>query len=307
MRGVLTGFVIIASVIAVGYLLGRRGVLGENGRQVLTRLAFQVATPALLFTTVSAADLSALFSSQLLVAAAAVLAVAGGYVLVAVLRGWGVGPTVVGALCAGYVNIGNLGIPVAVYVLDDISLVAPVLLFQQLVITPVVLTVLDHTTQPAGARQGTWRRLSTPFRNPIVLGSLAGVAVAGSGWSPPAALLEPVVLLGNMAVPAVLLAFGISLYGSELPARGPERGQVLLAVLLKAAVAPLLAWLLTLAVGLDQDAQLVVVVTVALPTAQNVFTYASHYEVGTRLARESVLLSTALAVPALVVIAALLG
>ncbi|KAB8163443.1 AEC family transporter [Streptomyces sp. 3MP-14] len=307
MQGVLTGFVIIASVIVVGYLLGRRGSLGGSGREVLTRVAFQVATPALLFVTVSEADLSTLFSARLLAAAISFLAVAGVFVAVAVARRWGVGPGVVGALCAGYVNIANLGIPVAVYVLDDISLVAPVLLFQQLVVSPVVLTTLDLTAGPADARVGTWRRLTTPFRNPIVLGSLAGVAVAASGLTPPAALMEPATLLGNMAVPAVLLAFGISLHGSELPGRGPDRAQVLLAVALKSLVAPLLAWLLTLAFGLDRDAQLLVVVTVALPTAQNVFTYASHYGVGLRLAREAVLLSTALSVPVLTVIAALLG
>ncbi|GAA3881570.1 AEC family transporter [Streptomyces sedi] len=307
MRGVLTGFAIIAFIIVVGYLLGRRGALGEDGREVLTRLAFQVATPALLFVTVSEADLSALFSPQLLVAALTFVGASAIFVVVALVRRWGVGQTVVGALCSGYVNAANLGIPVAVYVLDDISLVAPVLLFQQLVISPVVLTVLDLTTRSADARDGTLRRLTTPFRNPIVLGSLAGVAVAASGWRPPTAVMEPAVLLGNMAVPAVLLAFGISLYGSEIPGRGADRAQVLLAVALKSLVAPALGWLLALAFGLDRGAQLVVVVTVALPTAQNVFTYASHYGVGLRLARESVLLSTALAVPVLTVIAALLG
>ncbi|UED85182.1 AEC family transporter [Streptomyces profundus] len=307
MRGVLTGFVIIASLIGVGYLLGRRGSLGVNGREVLTRLAFQVATPALLFVTVSEADLSALFSPRLLVAALAMVLAAGAYVVVALVRRWGVGPAVIGALCAGYVNIANLGIPVAVYVLEDISLVAPVLLFQQLLVTPVVLTLLDLTGERGAEPSGVWRRLTTPFRNPIVLGALGGVAVAGTGWNPPTTLLEPITLLGNMAVPAVLLAFGISLHGSELPGRGPDRAQVLLSVALKSVVAPLLAWLLALAFGLDREAQLIVVVTVALPTAQNVFTYASHYGVGLRLAREAVLLTTALAVPVLALVATLLG
>lgn len=45
MQGVLTGFAVIAVVIGVGYVLGRRGHLGDDGRTVLTRLAFNVATP----------------------------------------------------------------------------------------------------------------------------------------------------------------------------------------------------------------------------------------------------------------------
>ena len=318
MRGVISGFAIIAGVIATGYVLGRRGSLGENGREVLTRLAFHVATPALLFVTLATADLSALLSPALLVSALSTLIVVGAFLALGALRGWGVGPSTVGALCSGYVNAGNLGIPIAVYVLHDASVVAPVLLFQQLVLTPVALTVLDLATEPAGAapRPGrarerparVVRRLLTPVRNPVVLGSLGGVAVAAGGLTLPHTLLEPVRLVGNMAVPAVLLAFGISLRGAALPARGPERFQVLLSVLLKSVVQPAVAWLLTVTLfPLDATERLNVVVLAALPAAQNLFTYASRYATGTRLARESILLSTALSVPVLTVTAALLG
>ncbi len=48
----------------------------------------------------------------------------------------------IGALSSSYVNSGNLGIPVSVYVLGDASYVAPVLLFQVLVMAPVGLAVL---------------------------------------------------------------------------------------------------------------------------------------------------------------------
>lgn len=143
MQGVLTGFAVIAVVIGVGYVIGRRGYLGDNGREVLTKLAFHVASPALLFTTLARADLSVIFSSRLLVTAMSTAAAAGVFVAIGALRGWGVGRTTIGALCSSYVNSGNLGIPIAVYVLGDASLVAPVLLFQQIMVTPIALTVLD--------------------------------------------------------------------------------------------------------------------------------------------------------------------
>ncbi len=307
MGGVITGFAIIATVIATGYLLGRTGSLGENGREVLTRLAFSVATPALLFTTLAEADLTLVFSPSLLVTAIGTFATCGLFVAVGALRRWGVGRVTIGALCSSYVNAGNLGIPIAVYVLGDASLVAPVLLFQQLLLTPVALTVLDLTTAGTG-RRTPWQRVTTPFRNPVVIGSLAGVAVAASGWTPPGELLEPAVLIGNMAVPAVLLAFGISLRGSALPGRGAERGPVLLSVALKSVVQPAIAWAVAAWLfRLDATDQLNVVVVAALPAAQNLFTYAARYDVAVRLARESILLSTLAAVPALTLIAALLG
>lgn len=99
MQGVLTGFAVIAVVIGVGYVLGLRGHLGPQGREVLTKLAFHVASPALLFTTLATADLSVVFSARLLVTALSTLAVAGAFVAVGVVRGWGVGRTTIGA-CA---------------------------------------------------------------------------------------------------------------------------------------------------------------------------------------------------------------
>ncbi|MEU3789570.1 AEC family transporter [Streptomyces fructofermentans] len=306
MEGVLSGFAVIAVVIGVGFLIGRRGHLGENGREVLTRLAFHVATPALLFTTLAQADLSVILSGRLLVTAASTFAVTGVFVAVGAVRRWGVGRTTIGALCSGYVNAGNLGIPIAVYVLGDASLVAPVLLFQQLVMTPVALTVLD-LSRP-GERAPLWQRVTAPVRNPIGVGSLCGVAVSASGLTVPGPVLDPLTLIGNMSVPAVLLAFGISLCGSTLPGRGPERAPVLLSVALKSVGQPLAAWALASGVlGLRGAPLLDVVVTAALPAAQNLFTYASRYRVGEVLARESILLSTMLAVPVLVVVAATLG
>ncbi|MFH8895265.1 AEC family transporter [Streptomyces coeruleorubidus] len=306
MQGVLSGFAVIAVVIGVGYLIGRRGYLGDGGREVLTKLAFHVASPALLFTTLARADLSVIFSDRLLVTAMSTAAVAGVFVAVGAARGWGAGRTTIGALCSSYVNSGNLGIPIAVYVLGDASLVAPVLLFQLVGVTPVALTVLDLAS--GGEQRPLWQRLLTPLRNPIALGSLAGVAASASGLHVPGPLMDPLTLIGNMSVPAVLLAFGISLRGSTLPLRGAERAPVLLAVALKAVIQPLVAWALAAGVfGLHGASLLDVVVTSALPAAQNLFTYASSYRVGEVLAREAILLSTVLAVPVLVVVAALLG
>lgn len=306
MQGVLSGFAVIAVVIGVGYLIGRRGHLGDGGREVLTKLAFHVASPALLFTTLAQADLSVIFSDRLLVTAMSTAAVAGIFVAVGAARGWGVGRTTIGALCSSYVNSGNLGIPIAVYVLGDASLVAPVLLFQLVGVTPVALTVLDLAS--GGGKRPLWQRLLTPLRNPIALGSLAGVVVSASGRTVPGPLMDPLTLIGNMSVPAVLLAFGISLRGSTLPLRGAERAPVLLAVALKSVVQPLVAWALAAGVfGLRGALLLDVVVTSALPAAQNLFTYASSYRVGEVLAREAILLSTVLAVPVLVGVAAVLG
>jgi len=303
--GVLAGFVVIGVVIAVGYLLARTGTLGPHAATVLSRVSFAVATPALLFETLSDADLSAVFSSSLVVVSAAALLSAGLYAEVGALRRWGVGRTTIGALGASQANSANLGIPIAVYVLGDAGAVAPLLLFQLVVLVPLGLTVLDVATAEDGA--SVWSRVWAPFRNPVLLASAAGLVVSGTGWTVPGLLLDPIELIGGLAVPAVLLAYGMSLRGSPLPGRGPDRGPVLLAVGLKLLVTPAAAWLLGEALGLDRAGLLVVVVLSALPAAQNLLVFAITYRTGEDLAREAITLSTVLSVPVLFVVAALLG
>jgi malonate transporter and related proteins len=83
---------------------------------------------------------------------------------------------------------------------------------------------------------------------------------------------------------------------------------VWLAVTLKTAVQPALAYALGRWVaGLDDAALLAVTVTSALPTAQNVFVYAAANGRPTLLARDVILLTTGLSVPVLAGVALLLG
>jgi malonate transporter len=306
--GVLGGFAALATVIAVGWVVGRSGILGSEAPGMLSRLSYFVATPALLFLTLGAADTHAVLSSALVGTAGSAVVVALLYAGLARWRWRLPAPELAaGALSTSYVNAGNLGVPVSVYILGDASYVAPVLLFQVLVMAPVGLAVL------AGSRAGrpapTWRQLLLqPLRTPVVIGCVLGLALAASGWQPPSLVLEPVELIAGLAVPAALLAYGMSLHGAPRPAAGPLAGQVWLAVALKVLVMPAVAYALgRWAAGLDGVALLAVTVTSALPTAQNVFVYASAYDRGTLLTRDVILLSTLMSVPVLVGIAVVLG
>jgi malonate transporter len=306
--GVLGGFAALAAVIAVGYLVGRSGLLGAEAPGMLSRLSFFVATPALLFLTLAGADTHTVLSFALVGTAGSAVVTA---LLFAGLAWWRwrlpAAHLTTGALASSYVNAGNLGIPVAVYILEDASYVAPVLLFQVLVMAPVGLAVLAGSRAGGGAP--SWRSLLLqPLRTPVVIGCALGLLLAASGWDPPALLLEPVELIAALAVPAALLAYGMTLHGAPRPAAGELAGQVWLAVALKTVVMPAVAYALGRWVaGLDGVALLAVTVTSALPTAQNVFVYAAAYDRGTLLARDVILLSTVISVPVLVGIGLLLA
>lgn len=306
MAGVLTGFAIIGAIVAIGWLTGRTGVLGPNAAHVLGRAAFFVFSPALLFTVLADADVRQIFSALLPVSAAASAAVI--VVSVALARVmWrrGAAESTIGALSAGYTNANNIGLPLAAYVLGDPALVAPVILWQLIVLAPIALTILDVSTS---GRVSVGRVLAQPVRNPLIIGSALGLVIAVTEVEVPAAVMEPFRLLGGAAVPLVLFVLGLSLTGQRILAPGSGRRDVLLATALKLVGMPLAAWAIgAYGFGLDGQELFTVVTLAALPAAQNVFQYAQRFDRATVVARDAVLITTALAVPALVVVAALLA
>ncbi|RFA16282.1 hypothetical protein B7R21_02570 [Subtercola boreus] len=306
MGGVLVGFAIIGFVILVGYAVQRAGILPANAPTSLNRFVFFVASPCLLFTVIARADLSVIFSSFLVVTVVSVAVSAGLYLAVSkILFRRPLAETVIGAAGSSYVNANNIGLPVAVYVLGSAQFVAPVLLFQLIVLAPITLTLLDVSTRGSVSLKTI---LLQPVRNPIILGSLAGLLLALTGWHVPDALLEPFVLIGGAAVPVVLITFGMSLSGQRPLAAGSARREIVAATLLKSVVMPVAAYLVAAFVfRLDAEHVFAVVVLAALPTAQNIFNYAHRYDVGVALARDIVLLTTVSSIPVLLVIAALLA
>lgn len=306
MIGVLLGFAIIAGVIAVGYLVGRIGILGAGAGPVLGRLAFFVLNPALLFTVLAEADLEALFS-DLLPVAAVVAAINLAVFAVIALVAWRrpVPEATIGALGSAYANATNMGVPISAYVLGDVSTSAPVILLQLIVISPIALTILDLSTS---GRISVGRVLLQPVRNPLIIASALGLLVAVLGVEPPAEVMRFFELVGGAAVPVILIAFGISLHGQRPLAPGSDRRSIVLATVLKMVVMPLAAWVFARFVfGLDGHALFAAVVLAALPAGQNVFNFAQRYGRGEALARDVVLVTTALSLPIVLVVAALLA
>ena len=306
MVGVLIGFAIIAFVVAVGYGVGRSGILGAGATATLSRLAFFVLNPALLFTVLAGADLDSLFSELLptaVVVATINLALFATVALVAWRRP--VPEATIGALAAAYSNATNMGVPISAYVLGDVSTSAPVILFQLIVISPIALTVLDLSTS---GRISVGRILLQPVRNPLIIASALGLVVALTGLAIPDDVMRPFELIGGAAVPVILIAFGMSLHGQRPLAAGSDRRGVVLATTLKMVLMPIAAWVFGRFVfGLEGHALFAAVALAALPAGQNVFNFAQRYGRGEGLARDVVLLTTGLSLPALLVVAALLA
>ena len=313
MQGVLAGFATIGIIIGLGFLLAQLRILDATALGVLTRVAFYVASPALMITVLGGTDAHRLLSANLVASLGSVAVAATIAVLVARLL-WRreAGDTVIATFCSAYVNAGNLGLPIAAYALGDAALIAPMLLAQLLILQPSGLAVLDAITYvpSPGISRGRLLliRLSQPLRNPLALGSLIGLVLALTGFKLPLIINAPLTLVGGIAVPAMLLAYGISLRLGPRPGSGEPPIQIATLVSIKLIVQPITAYLIgAYALGLVGRDLLAVTVIAALPTAQNVFTFAVRYDRGVILARDMIFVATLLSVPVILIITWLLA
>ncbi|UOQ57275.1 AEC family transporter [Leucobacter allii] len=316
MLGVLQGFTLILVIIGAGYATALFRVVEGEQRRVLNNVAFFVATPALLFTVLSGSDPGVILSPVILVTTAAAVLSAAAFVLAS--RLWfrrDLAGTALGATSAGYVNANNLGLPVAVYILGDAAYVAPLILVQLIFFAPTLLALLETTRIPEGSRprgrggaaRGALLALGRAASNPIIIASVLGLIVALAGVPVPEIVAAPLGMLGDAAIPMVLLSFGISLRGQRALQPGTGRAAVFTASGIKVLLMPVIAWGLSHALGLGAHEVFVATTIAALPTAQNVYNYAATYRRAETPVRDTVFLTTFASLPVIAAVAWWLG
>ncbi|SDB84225.1 hypothetical protein GA0111570_104266 [Raineyella antarctica] len=303
----LSGFFVIGVVVGIGFLLAHLRVFTAQTQNMLARLSFYVAMPVLFVTMMAKEDISALLSTDLVASVVSIVTVSLLW-LASVRWVWKLPlpETITGTFASAYVNAGNLGLPIATYVLDSPARVVPVILTQLLFLQPVGLALLDLATGTAtrftvGAFVGRF------VRNPLTIATLVGVLLSVFSIRIPTLLATPLGMVGGMAVPTVLLAFGISLRLGPRPDR--RTGPVLAwQTFLKLVAMPAVAWAFgAFVLHLAAPDLLAVTLMAGLPTAQNVFVIASQYGRGVVMARDTIFITTVLSVLTIFGIVALLA
>lgn len=297
-----SGFFLVGTIIAVGYLSTRAGVVSPGQGVVLSRMSYYVLAPCLLFAVLREADIRQLFSGVLWVSGLAAAACFAGFAVVAAtaLRRRGA-ELVIGSVAAGLANAGTLGIPVSVYFLGSAAYVAPIILAQAVLFMPLTLAVLDLIVSPGD--RSIWRSATTLVQNPVLVATALGVFFSLMDIEVPAFIMDPVRLLGDASVPLVLLAFGMSFVGTGVLRDVGDRVDVFLVCAFKLLLMPTIAWALgAFAFGLQGMELYAVTLLAALPTAGNVFTFAQRYGRGEMIARDAGLLTTIGSLPALLVV-----
>lgn len=253
----------------------------EYRMQFVTRLSMTLAVPCLIFVSLMQTEIEARALATLSLAALAAYAGVGLVTAALVwLRGLDV-RTFLNPLVFG--NTGNLGLPLALFAFGETGLGYAVVVF-------AVMAILSFTV-------GVWfvaggGNPAKVLREPLVGATLLGALFLWQGWQTPAFLTNALDLIGQMAIPMMLITLGVAvarLRPSHL-ARATGLSLVKLAICTAVPVAVGL-WF-----GLSGVALAVLIVQVATPVAVTSYLLAEKYGADSDAVAGLVVASTLLSV-----------
>ncbi|WP_187430901.1 hypothetical protein ROLI_009540 [Roseobacter fucihabitans] len=270
---------------AIGFVWVKLGF--EYRVQFVTRLSMTLAVPALIFVALMETEIPAEDLSRISLAAIA------GYTLASLLA-WALvvitrldlrtylTPIVMG-------NTGNIGLPLAFFAYGDEGLGYAVVVF-------AVSAIYAFTV-------GVWlvSRSNSPlamFKEPMVGATLLGALFLWQSWQTPLVVTNTLSLLGQMAIPLMLITLGVAV--ARLT---PDNlGRSLWIALVKLALCAGLAWGIATWFALPDVAFGILVLQLAAPAAVTSYMIAEKYGADAQAVAGLVVVSTLLAVLSLPVL-----
>src|SRR5580704_3016541 len=273
----------IFAIAAAGFLLARYARVDVK---MLARVVFYSLVPCLAFRLLVTSSASGPNVARLMLLAVLIM---GGMGLVgyAVAKGLGLDGKYLRAflMVVMFSNGGNYGLPVVRFAFGPEALTYATIFF----LTGSVMTYVagaffagSHRGKIAGALEKVWKM-------PSLYGVALALVVLAIGKPVPEAIMRPVNLLGDAALPVMILVLGMQLERAVWPARP---GIVMLAVGISLLVAPLVALGLVWLFGISGPARQAAVILSSMPVAVVTTILALEFDLAPEFVTSAVFIST---------------
>lgn len=182
-------------------------------------------------------------------------------------------------------NGGNYGLPVVQFAFGPEALTYATIFFLAGSVTTYVIGAFfagSHRSKLAGALDKIWRM-------PSLYGVALALLVLALRWPVPNAVMRPISLLSDAALPVMILVLGMQLERAAWPARP---GLVILAVAISLIVAPFVALGLAAGFGITGAARQAAVILSSMPVAVVTTILALEFELAPEFVTSAVFVST---------------
>jgi predicted permease len=288
----------IITVAAIGYTLQRRFNLDPRP---LSIMIFNALTPALIFQLTiqnTANGINSLKMVGLVVCLVLVLT----FVSYGISRRLKLSSVSASGLflSIAFMNAGNYGLSLNQFALGQEGLVWASLFY----ITHVMLMNSLGVFLANSGKMKVIEALRGLLRVPALYSFILAMMIRLTGTVVPGALMKPIDLLGEATIPAMLLVLGMQLGRAGLP---KNLGLVGLASSVRLILSPVLAWLLTLAIGLPSLGSQAGILEAGMPSPVLAIIISLEYDTDPGFVSSVVLLSTLLSPITLTLILRFLG
>lgn len=267
----------ITIITMIGYLMGRSRVGLET--RSLSRLVIMVATPSMIFFTLTSLHVAPATIQVMSGAALLCMAIAGVCALVVLL---GLGQSVRSFLPPLMLpNSGNLGLPLVLLAFGPEGLQLGVAYF-------FVVSLVQHTFG-LSVYSGSLK-LGLLARQPLIYAVAAVVIVTWSGIEVPSIILTTTEMLGGMMIPAMLILLGASLATLQVSDLGPAVVIAVARLIIGVGSALVVIW----ALGFTGTMAGVVFLLASMPTAIVNYVLAERYAHNPRQVAGAIVASTVL-------------
>ncbi len=274
---------------AIGFTWVKVGL--EYRIQFVTQMAMTLSVPCLIFVSLMQAQMDPAALTALTLASVTAYAVVTVVVLGVSRIGRLDSRTYMAPLIFG--NTGNLGLPLAMFAFGEAGLSNAIVVF-------AVMAILSFTF-------GIWLvsgegALGKVIREPLVAATLLGGLFLWQGWETPTFLTNTLSLVGQMAIPLMLITLGVAV--ARLNPRGIGKAAFLSFV--KLVICTGVAWAIADFFDLSHVAFGVLVLQIATPVAVTSYLLAEKFGADSDAVAGLVVTSTIMSVGALPLILGLL-
>lgn len=280
---------VILILIAVGYVVTKRGWITERGASEITSLLIKIVTPCLIVNSFLGSTDSLKVSEMLL--ALAVSALSLGISLAISLVTFRKEPPErqkVLRFAVIFSNAGFMGIPLVESIVGSKGVIYGSFF---VVAFNVICWTYGYSMMSGGAKMN----IKTVLLNPGIIGLIFGLPIYFLKIQLPAILAEPVGFLSNLNTPLAMLVIGSYIARVDLHSFISDMAVYKMAFL-RLVAAPALYLLVLMVIRPEPDLLVSSIIQASAPVAANTVLFAVQYHQDSELASKTVAVSTVLSI-----------
>lgn len=191
-------------------------------------------------------------------------------------------------LTTAFANSGNYGVPIVLFAFGKagVNFAVPIMVFHSIIMS--IFGVYFAARGQAGIRVA----INTVLKQPTNYAIIPAVILQHYQVHIPANFYESIELVGNCAVPIVMIILGMQL--ANVNPKNLDWKNISVASFIRLVASPVLAYFICLLFPLDPLLQKVIVITAAMPTAATTTMYATQFNSRPQFVSSGTLVTTVL-------------